>query len=170
MIIVTDGNCHDMGETTRRFVRLSKMPFSAIVIGVGDGEFDEMEILDADAEMLKDPEGNLAIRDIVQLVLYDDFAELGQRELASTVLDELPAQFMDYMVMKTNERYKLYFPEGFNEYRPDAAGEGNISEDSFKQAMDNPPEEESKHEHDSLQDQSAGGIGKIQLINTNQRS
>lgn len=53
------------------------MPFSAVVIGVGDGEFKEMEILDADGEVLKDPSGNEAIRDIVQLVRYSDFSELG---------------------------------------------------------------------------------------------
>ena len=59
-----------MDDTTERLVRLSKMPFSAVVIGVGDGDFAEMEILDADGEVLTDPHGNEAIRDIVQLVQY----------------------------------------------------------------------------------------------------
>lgn len=86
------------------------MPFSAVIIGVGDGEFAEMEILDADGEVLTDPAGNEAIRDIVQLVQYQSFAELGQRELASEVLGELPDQFVDYMVMKDNERHKIYEP------------------------------------------------------------
>ena len=58
-------------------VSLSGMPFSAVVIGVGDGEFDQMEILDADGEILKDGDGNEAIRDIVQLVQYGDFKDLG---------------------------------------------------------------------------------------------
>ena len=40
---------------------------------------------------------------MVQLVQYNDFAELGQRELALSVLGELPDQFVDYMVMKDNE-------------------------------------------------------------------
>ena len=110
VIIITDGNCHDMDQTTERLVRLSKMPFSAVIIGVGDGEFAEMEILDADGEVLTDPAGNEAIRDIVQLVQYQSFAELGQRELASEVLGELPDQFVDYMVMKDNERHKIYEP------------------------------------------------------------
>ena len=77
VIIVTDGNCHDMPETRTKLVELSKKPFSAVVIGVGDGDFVDMEILDADAEALTDPQGNAAIRDIVQLVQYADFAELG---------------------------------------------------------------------------------------------
>ena len=68
VIIVTDGNCHDMEETKKQLVSLSGMPFSGVIIGVGDGDFEQMEILDADGEVLRDDEGNEAIRDIVQLV------------------------------------------------------------------------------------------------------
>ena len=50
------------------------MPFSGVIIGVGDGDFEQMEILDADGEVLADSEGNKAIRDVVQLVEYDSFA------------------------------------------------------------------------------------------------
>ena len=114
VIIITDGNCHDMEETKRLLVSLSKMPFSAVVIGVGDGDFAEMEILDADGEVLTDPEGNEAIRDIVQLVQYAEFADLGQRELALEVLGELPDQFVDYMVMSENERHRIYSPPAKN--------------------------------------------------------
>ena len=39
VIIITDGECHDMEETSRLLVSLSGMPFSAVVIGVGDGDF-----------------------------------------------------------------------------------------------------------------------------------
>ena len=46
------------------------MPFSAVVIGVGDGDFEKMEVLDADGEVLSDSDGNKAIRDVVQLVQY----------------------------------------------------------------------------------------------------
>lgn len=84
------------------------MPFSAVVIGVGDGDFEKMEVLDADGEVLKDPDGNEAIRDVVQLVQYAEFKDLGQRELALEVLGELPDQFVDYMVMKENEPTKIY--------------------------------------------------------------
>ena len=111
VIIVTDGNCHDMEETKRQLVSLSGMPFSGVIIGVGDGDFEQMEILDADGEVLRDEEGNEAVRDIVQLVQYDEFANLGERELAMEVLGELPDQFVDYMVMKDNEKEKIYEPE-----------------------------------------------------------
>ena len=108
VIIITDGECHDMDQTSRLLVSLSGMPFSAVVIGVGDGDFKKMEELDADDAVLTDKEGNEAIRDIVQLVQYDQFKDLGQRELALEVLGELPDQFVDYMVMKENEPHKIY--------------------------------------------------------------
>ena len=49
VIIITDGNCHDMDDTKRQLVELSTMPFSAVVVGVGDGSFEDMKVLDADA-------------------------------------------------------------------------------------------------------------------------
>ena len=92
-----------MAETKRQLVSLSTMPFSAVVVGVGDGTFEDMKVLDADATILKDPEGKEAVRDIVQLVEYESFKELGMRELALEVLGEVPDQFVDYMVMKESE-------------------------------------------------------------------
>ena len=90
IIIITDGECHDMESTIEQLVSLSGMPFSAVVIGVGDGDFEKMEVLDADGEVLRDLQGVEATRDIVQLVQYSDFRDLGERELAQAVLGELP--------------------------------------------------------------------------------
>ena len=69
---------------------MSKMPFSAVVVGVGNGDFEDMEVLDADSSVLTDKDGNEAIRDVVQLVKYNDFKDLGMRELALVVLGEVP--------------------------------------------------------------------------------
>lgn len=49
VIIITDGNCHDMEETKKLLVEMSGMPFSAVIVGVGDTEFSDMEVLDADS-------------------------------------------------------------------------------------------------------------------------
>ena len=110
VIIVTDGNCHDMEATKKVLIPLSGMPFSAVIIGVGDGDFVQMQILDADGAILKDSDGNESLRDIVQLVQYKHFKDLGQRELALEVLGEIPDQFVDYMVLKENEKSKIYVP------------------------------------------------------------
>ena len=60
--------------------------------------------------MLTDPEGRKAVRDIVQLVEYEEFRELGMRELALEVLGEVPDQFVDYTVMMDSEveRKRMY--------------------------------------------------------------
>ena len=108
MIIITDGNCHDMSMTKKMMVDMSHMPFSCVVVGVGDSNFEDMEVLDADAEDLVDDDGRIAIRDIVQLVKYTDFKDLGMRELALEVLGEVPDQFVDYMTMMAQEPHKLF--------------------------------------------------------------
>ena len=100
MIVLTDGNIHDMQMTKTLLVQMSKMPFSAVIVGVGNGDFEDMEELDADSSVLTDKDGNEAIRDVVQLVKYNDFKDLGMRELALEVLGEVPDQFVDYNVMK----------------------------------------------------------------------
>jgi len=87
---------------------MSGMPFSAVIVGVGEGNFDLMEELDADEAVLRDFDDNVAVRDIVQLVKYEDFKNLGMRELALEVLGEVPDQFVDYMVMKEVQPKMLY--------------------------------------------------------------
>jgi hypothetical protein len=111
LIIITDGNCHDMEITKSLMVDLSRLPFSAVVVGVGDSEFEDMEILDADTAGLTDKHAREATRDIVQLVKYTDFKDLGMRELALEVLGEVPDQFVDYMTMLAQSPEELY---GYN--------------------------------------------------------
>ena len=95
-IVITDGCCHDMEATRKALVEMSSMPISVVIIGVGNGDFSQMEELDADEVVLKDANGKEALRDIVQLVKYEDFKDLGMRELAFEVLGEVPDQFIDY--------------------------------------------------------------------------
>ena len=54
-----------MKETKRQIVKLSELPASIIIIGVGDAKFDSMEELDGDDALLKDDLGNECKRDIV---------------------------------------------------------------------------------------------------------
>ena len=65
MIIITDGEIHDMTETTDTIVELSKYPVSLIIIGVGDDDFINMNRLDSDDQVLKNSKGQAAMRDIV---------------------------------------------------------------------------------------------------------
>ena len=65
MLILTDGDIHDVKETTDLIVELSKFPVSIVIIGVGKDEFTKMRFLDADEAILRNSKGEAAARDIV---------------------------------------------------------------------------------------------------------
>jgi len=97
LLILTDGEIHDMPETKRLIVEASKLPCSIIIVGVGNEEFDKMEELDADEKILRDDKGRAAKRDIVQFVKFKEAVARGN--LAEEVLKEVPTQVCRYMEM-----------------------------------------------------------------------
>jgi hypothetical protein len=53
LLILTDGNIHDIRETIDLIVECSFEPLSVIIVGIGDdSDFAAMDILDADGEVL----------------------------------------------------------------------------------------------------------------------
>lgn len=48
MLILTDGEIHDMNETIDSLVYASNIPLSVIIVGIGNADFDNMEKLDGD--------------------------------------------------------------------------------------------------------------------------
>ena len=70
LLILTDGDIHDMSETTSLIVELSKYPVSIIIIGVGNEDFEKMKFLDSDEKILRNSRGEAAQRDIVQFVRF----------------------------------------------------------------------------------------------------
>lgn len=60
MLIITDGEIHDMKETTDMIVELSKYPVSIIIVGVGDEDFEKMKYLDSDEKILRNSKGEPA--------------------------------------------------------------------------------------------------------------
>ena len=103
LMIITDGIITDMEETKAAIVEASHLPMSIIIIGVGNENFKDMEILDADRGMLRSKVGT-AVRDIVQFVELRRFIRpdgLYNRELlAQHVLAEVPRQLVGWMTMK----------------------------------------------------------------------
>ena len=65
LLIITDGEIHDMNETKALIVDGSEFPLSVIIVGVGNEEFKLMKQLDADKHMITDAKGRSAKRDIV---------------------------------------------------------------------------------------------------------
>ena len=94
-MILTDGIINDMNETIDLLVRGAKLPLSVIIIGIGDANFDNMEILDADDNPLVSSTGEKCVRDLVQFVPFSKF-EHNQEKLAEQVLEEIPTQILEY--------------------------------------------------------------------------
>ena len=95
LMILTDGIIDDMDETIDSLVEASFLPISVIIIGIGDADFSNMDILDADDEPLVDKNGRKADRDLVQFVPFKKFSYNGQL-LAQEVLEEIPKQVIEY--------------------------------------------------------------------------
>eukprot|EP00918_Siedleckia_nematoides_P098130 GHVU01214836.1.p1 GENE.GHVU01214836.1~~GHVU01214836.1.p1 ORF type:complete len:563 (+),score=135.63 GHVU01214836.1:54-1691(+) len=95
LLILTDGDITDKQKTITALVEASSEPVSVIIVGVGDEDFEEMELLDGDTEGLVSEDGVRAQRDIVQFVAFKDCR--SQEELSAQVLAELPGQLLGYM-------------------------------------------------------------------------
>ncbi len=95
IMILTDGMIDDMNETKDSLVAASFLPISVIIIGIGDGDFTKMDILDADENPLYDSNHRKADRDLVQFVPYNRCKNNPQK-LAEQVLEEIPRQVVEY--------------------------------------------------------------------------
>ena len=94
-MILTDGIIEDMDDTINSLVEASFLPISVIIIGIGNADFSNMDVLDADDEPLIDVNGRKADRDLVQFVPYKNFKNNGQK-LAEQVLEEIPRQIVEF--------------------------------------------------------------------------
>ena len=73
LLILTDGEIHDMDRTVDLIVSNSNLPLSIIIVGIGNAEFTNMNILDGDNGLF-DSKGRRANRDIVQFVPFNQVA------------------------------------------------------------------------------------------------
>jgi len=94
LLILTDGIITDMDKTMEAIVNASGLPFSIIIVGVGDADFSAMDALDSDDQALR-ANGRIASRDIVQFVPFRNFNT--SQLLAQHVLAEIPDQVSQFM-------------------------------------------------------------------------
>lgn len=97
LLILTDGVVTDMADTREAIVRASYQPMSIIIVGVGNADFTDMEILDGDDGVLRSPKGEPVLRDIVQFVPFRDFKTVSFSQFLVT----------DNLQMKENLRKKV---------------------------------------------------------------
>ena len=97
LLILTDGDIHDMSRTKDLIVAASSMPLSIIIVGIGEDEFEAMIELDGDEVILTNHSGVPTKRDIVQFVKYNDVKDMGEQFLSEEVLQEVPEQIISYI-------------------------------------------------------------------------
>ena len=95
LMILTDGQINDMQNTIDALVEASYLPISVIIVGIGGGNFGNMDILDADDNPLYDRRRRKADRDLVQFVPFNDYKN-DPPKLAEQVLEEIPRQVVEY--------------------------------------------------------------------------
>jgi len=98
LMILTDGQINDMQDTIDALVEASFLPISVIIVGIGNGNFGNMDILDADDNPLYDRKRRKADRDLVQFVPFNNYKN-DPPKLAEQVLEEIPRQIMEYYTM-----------------------------------------------------------------------
>ncbi|XP_068612749.1 copine-4-like [Brachionichthys hirsutus] len=96
LLILTDGVITDMSDTREAIVQASRLPMSVIIVGVGNADFSDMQMLDGDDGILRSPKGEPVLRDIVQFVPFHNFKHASPSALAKSVLAEVPNQVVDY--------------------------------------------------------------------------
>lgn len=97
LLILTDGEIHDMDRTIDLIIQAAYLPLSIIIVGIGSANFDNMNRLDGD-NGLYGTNGTRCPRDLVQFVPFRDVKMNGDL-LAKELLAELPTQVVQYMSM-----------------------------------------------------------------------
>eukprot|EP00343_Euplotes_focardii_P003941 CAMPEP_0205818164 /NCGR_PEP_ID=MMETSP0205-20121125/25427_1 /ASSEMBLY_ACC=CAM_ASM_000278 /TAXON_ID=36767 /ORGANISM="Euplotes focardii, Strain TN1" /LENGTH=109 /DNA_ID=CAMNT_0053110187 /DNA_START=687 /DNA_END=1012 /DNA_ORIENTATION=- len=97
LLILTDGDIHDMPITKDIIVEGSEYPLSIIIVGLGENSFDKMIELDGDDVILRNTRGEPTKRDIVQFVKFNEFRHKSKQALAEEVLEEVPEQVISYL-------------------------------------------------------------------------
>ena len=101
LMILTTGVIHDLQQTIDVLVEASIHPFSLIIVGIGNGDFKDMEKLDGDEVCLTSSNGKKRIRDIVQFVPFNKYQNKPEL-LSKEVLAEIPRQVVEYYYQLKN--------------------------------------------------------------------
>jgi len=107
LMIMTDGDIHDIEETIKEISIMSKknLPISIVIVGVGNEDFSNMVRLDGDDVAIAS-----GIKDIVQFVKYQDVKRRSepqnvQGNLAAMVLEEIPTHMVNCFMEKDQLPY-----------------------------------------------------------------
>jgi len=95
LVIISDGNNHDIDEMVRQLIKSERYPISVCIVGVGDENFSRMLQMDSRTKPLEDKDGNKSERDMCQFVRYNDFKDRPDK-LTEYMLTVIPSQVEAY--------------------------------------------------------------------------
>ena len=95
LVIISDGNNHDLDEMIRQLIKSERYPISVCIVGVGDENFTRMLQMDSRTKPLEDKDGNKSERDMCQFVRYNDFKDRPDK-LTEYMLTVIPSQVEAY--------------------------------------------------------------------------
>ena len=95
LMILTDGVIVDQKDTIDAIIEASYLPFSLIIIGIGNADFKEMIELYENTEFIISSKGFKKMRDVVHFVPFNIYKN-NPDELAAKVLQEIPKQIVEY--------------------------------------------------------------------------
>ena len=99
LLILSTGVINDLQQTIDVLVEASLLPLSVVIVGIGDGDFKNMETLDGDIFPLTSSKGKKRIRDIVQFVPFSNYKN-DMEKLSMEVLAEIPRQVLEFYTIK----------------------------------------------------------------------
>ncbi|ORX79768.1 Copine-domain-containing protein [Anaeromyces robustus] len=97
LLIITDGDVTSFRETLDAIVNNSGKAMSIIIVGVGDCNFTDMNILDSDNKKLVSSSGKEADRDMVNFIQLNKYRDDSPAELSQAVLNEIPNQLQTFV-------------------------------------------------------------------------
>ncbi|KAJ5073367.1 copine [Anaeramoeba ignava] len=97
---VTRGDTPHLRNTIDEIVACTDLPLSIIIVGVGNEDFSDMVLLDADENPLVSSNGKEMERDIVNFIPFRNYKTASPQVLAAALLEEVPGQLLSYMAMK----------------------------------------------------------------------
>ena len=95
LMIISDGEVHDIDDIIDSIIESSKLPLSIIIIGVGEDVTNDMKRLNGEDGKLVDTRGEGLEKDIVQYVHFNDYNE-NIEKLTQEVFRYIPQQIKDY--------------------------------------------------------------------------
>ena len=91
LMILTSGSLTDLDETIEAVIEASYLPFSLIIIGIGDGDFTKMMKFDINAIPANKKR---ILRDSVKFVIFNAYK--NNTELQKKVFEDIPNQIVEY--------------------------------------------------------------------------